>query len=101
MKHWLVTFLSLVGLVTATQAKPPLVLITLQQDGSFVVDGKRHTDPHEMKVILENLERHVPVPEICLTAPAGSTEAAVQKAIKLFQDAGVSKFGVLIEPRSQ
>jgi hypothetical protein len=83
-----ILLLALIGWNTATQAEPPLVLVNLEKDGSFTVYGKRHTDPREMKVLLENLERRVPTPRISLTVPGGSTAMAIQRAVKLLRDAG-------------
>ncbi len=89
----------LLFVVPATAATAPnVVLIRIEADGSFELNGVRYTDPNIFKAKLAEMEKQKPAPQLSLVAPHATSMETLGRAIKLFQAAGIPKFGVLVEP---
>jgi biopolymer transport protein ExbD len=94
--------LCLAGLLLVVPAAaatvPNAVLIKIEVDGSFELNGVRYTDPNIFKAKLAEMAERKPAPQLSIVmTPATSTEA-LERAIILFQKAGIPKLGILVEP---
>jgi len=91
---------SVLGPVPAA-ARPPVIKVTVMRDGTLEINGRRYRDDASFGTKIRELAAEKPRPSFVVVTEKPSTMDQVKlvgKLIGILQEAGVARFGFLIEP---
>jgi biopolymer transport protein ExbD len=89
--------------LSAAFADPPAVVFRITKDGTFTIDGQTYPDGAALKAKIDELSAERPQPVFVLSADKSlgmSQIALMKRAMTILQNAGIGKFGVLLDERN-
>lgn len=81
-----------------TAGENKAIILYLEPDGSYRLEGVRYTAADMLVRQLEQVERRLPQSNVTIVVRESTRQEAITRTVELLRKAGIPRIGLLIEP---